>query len=66
LIAALAVTIVGVLYILDSLAASPIIYFDYPLDHGTEHWIAFIAMLALGAGSVINLIAQIRRRPRDG
>jgi hypothetical protein len=63
-LAAFGIAIVVVLYVLDSLSASPIIYFDYPLAHSTEHWIAFAAMLALTAGSLITLVSQIRRRSR--
>jgi len=65
-LAAFGIAIVAFLYVLGSLSASPIIYFDYPLAHSTEHWIAFAAMLALGAGSLITLVSQIRRRPRRG
>ncbi len=62
-IAFAAIVLIVLGYTVANNQAWPILYPSYPLDRSAGHWIAVVAILAVGAASLMNLIAQARRRP---
>lgn len=62
-IAFAAIVLIVLEYTVANYQAWPVLYPSYPLDRSAGHWIAVVAILAVGAASLMNLIAQARRRP---
>jgi hypothetical protein len=55
---ALAVAAVGLLYVVEPSVSAQGINFDYSVEHLTEHWLALAAVVALVAGSVVDILAR--------